>query len=142
MKQLIRETLREYLIELDEGETFLYHGTSDIHLTSILKNGFRKNSHWGYLRIAKYYAEVASEDDGGRPILIRIPISKFDDSLFRVDMNSVMEPITYTLGQTEEELWEQWEESEQTWEDCLEIFESVIYNGRLTVKKKNIVRLP
>ena len=131
---------REFLNEEEELYGELYHGTSDLYKQDILENGIRAPSYWGTEEIAWYYAKVVAEEYGGRPLIIKIPLSKFDQSLLKPDHNSIAEPLTRTLGKSDEEVWEEWEEVPEpgTWQDSLDIVQSVEYHGPVKVLEEDL----
>jgi hypothetical protein len=133
--KLLLENWREYLEEEE-----LYHGTSDLYKQDILKNGIQAPSYWGTVEIAEYYAKVIAEESGGNPLIIKIPLSEFDQSLLKPDHNSIAEPLTFTLGKSDEDVWEEWElvPDPGTWRDSLDIVESVIYDATVKVLEKDL----
>ena len=133
--KLLLENWRKYVNKEEE----LYHGTSDLYKQDILKFGIQAPSYWGTAEVAEYYANEVSEEHGGNPLVVKIPLSKFDQSLLKPDLNSIGEPLTFTLRKTEEEVWEEWEQSDETWQDSLEIVESVIYDAPLKVLEKDLL---
>jgi hypothetical protein len=102
--------------------------------------GAKSPSYWGTEEIAWYYAKVVAEEYGGRPLIIKIPLSKFDQSLLEPDHNSIAEPLTRTLGKSDEEVWEEWEEVPEpgTWQDSLDIVQSVEYHGPVKVLEEDL----
>jgi len=124
-------------LELEQNE-FLYQGTSDILLPQIYEQGLKVPSWWGSERVAWYYAEEVAEDVGGGEVVIRVPINRFDTSKLEPDGNSIAEPLTYTLGQSEDELYAQWKRSKGTWQDCLAIYESVIYRAPMKITPEDV----
>src|ERR1051326_2427982 len=112
-----------------EYPEYLYHGTSRLRVTKILRQGVSSPSWWGTERIAEYYGEVQSEEDGSDPIMLTVPLTAFQVQHLEPDGNSIAEPLTYTLGRKEDDLYAEWQASGQTWLDCLDIYESVIYRG-------------
>src|SRR6185437_2534756 len=104
------------LCESVEGDGFLYHVTQKSDLPSITSSGVRPFSYWGTIEIADYFAKVI-EDDGGEPVFIRASMSVFTESKLRPDKPGLQEPITTVIGKSEEEIWEEWESSNQTWKD-------------------------
>lgn len=131
MKDLIRKILRE---GFDFG-CYLYHGTSDIYTEALLSGGFTKRSFWTRSEdLAFYYSREVVEEVGGEEIVLKVPCEKFDASKFEVDWPSVEEPITTIIEPDEEE----WEQSDKTWQDCLDIYGSVIYEGTLKITEDEI----
>lgn len=118
---------------------YLYHGTSDLNLDEILKNGIKTHSYWTDIKeMAEYYSIEVIEDIGGDPIIIKIPFSKFDSSKFEIDYPSLEEPITMILGKSEKKIWKKWKKSDQTWEDCLNICGCIIYNDTVKISDNDI----
>ena len=132
----IVDNWREFLNEEEE----LYHGTSDLYKQDILENGIQAPSYWGTAEIAAYYAKEVAEEYGGKPLIIKIPLSEFDQSLLEPDHNSIAEPLTHILGKSDEDVGEEWEEVPEpgTWRDSLDIVESVIYNATVKVLEKDL----
>jgi hypothetical protein len=124
--KLLLENWRKYIKEEN-----LYHGTSDVYKQNIAKNGLKPPSFWGTEEVARYYAEEIVAEEGGSPLIIEAPLSKFDQTLLSPDDNSIAEPLTYTLGKTEDEVEDEWGESDGSWRDSLEIVGSVKYHGTL-----------
>lgn len=106
----------------------LYHATSQENMESIKLSGMREKSYWGTLDIALYYAEVV-EDEGLTSVLLKVPISIFEESLLRPDRPGIDEPLTYTLGKSEREVRKEWSKVKGDWRDSLDIIGSVFYEG-------------
>jgi len=132
--KLLLENWREYLSK----EEKLYHGTSDLYYQDILDNGIKAPSYWGTPEVAEYYSEVVTEEVGGNPVIIEVSLSRFNQDLLEPDYNSIDEPLTYTLGKTEEEVWEEWEQTGETWQDSLEIVASVLYKGVIVPQRGEV----
>lgn len=124
------------LSESVEGTPFkLYHGTSTAVLEQIKKTGVIKAPvYLGTEEIADYYAEVVAEEDGSEEVVLAINLSDLDVGALEPDDNSIAEPLTYTLGKSEDEVWEEWKEAEGTWEDSLDIVGSVRYRQPIPLK--------
>ena len=118
---------------LEENSDYLYHGTSDEVLPSMYEQSMADPSWWGTERVAWYYAEEMVDEIGGNDTVLRVPIARFDTSKLEPDHNSIAEPLTHTLGQSEDKLYERWEKSVGTWQDCLSIYESVIYRAPMAI---------
>ena len=112
-----------------------YHATSKSALEKIMKNGFLKEkSYWAVdEKIHEYYLETIT-DDGEVPVSIVINISDLNIMDLSPDIQGIEEPLTYTLGKTEEEVWKEWVDSTQTWKDCIQIIGSFVYNKTIPVE--------
>ena len=114
---------------LTEQVTYLLHGTSSVFLDRINQNGLVMLPI--YLTdeedIAEYYAEEVVEQHGGQQVILRIAFGALNPAAIEPDYPSIEEPLTYTLGVSEEEVWEEWEASNQTWQDSLNIVSSIRY---------------
>ena len=113
-----------------------FYGTLLLKKT-IKTNGIKANSYWAEYGIAEYYAETI-EDEGDEAVFIQAPMSAFDVSLLKPDRPGIEEPITTVIEKDEEEIWEEWEKSNQTWQDSLEIIGSVRYDGIITLPPARI----
>jgi hypothetical protein len=121
MKMLL-EKLK--LIEKYTVPEYLYHGTDKNFLDSIMNNGLTRPYLTNDINIAEYYTE-----DYDEPIILKVMIP--DATKLIPDYNSIEEPLTYTLKKKEEQVWEEWQNSEKTWNDSLEIVGSVRYDGTI-----------
>jgi len=114
---------------------FLYHGTTTEFLDVIGEEGFSGESYWtSNQTLAGYYADIAAEDEGGESYILKVPFSKFDSSKFGPDRVSILEPITFIIGKTEDEVLAEWDASGKTWQDSLRIVDSVSYYGALQME--------
>ena len=113
----------------DDFDGFLYHASPSQHVEAIRAEGM-KPGYWGTYEIASYYAEDIS-DNGDEPHMFKVALESFDEAQLIPDQNGIDEPLTYTLGMSEEDVQEQWQESGQTWRDSLEIIGSVAYRGTI-----------
>ena len=113
---------------------YLLHGTSSVFLKRIHQSGLSVLPI--YLTdnedVAEYYAEEVVEQHGGEEIILKIAFGALDPNAIEPDYPSIEEPLTYTLGVTEEEVWEAWEASNRTWQDSLNIVDSVRYKKPIT----------
>lgn len=110
----------------DDFDGYLYHATPSQNVEDIRANGFRAGSYWGTFTIASYYGEDIS-DNGDKVHMFMVPLSAFNKNHLVPDYNGIEEPLTYTLGMSEEDVHEMWYGGEQTWKDCLELIGSVRY---------------
>ncbi len=117
-------------------EVYLYHGTSYDNAMNIYEEGFSEDTYWGSRSNAEDYAY--SYDDS---VLIKAPKS---------EILSLAEP-NYTLinhyeeGEEDEdnkESLDEWNESNKTTEDSLNIFDSVILPPTgYSIEKEDIERI-
>ena len=68
-----------------------FHGTSNTHLESIFENGLSVPCLTDIVEVAEYFAEVASELDGGEPVVFSVEVK--DTSNLRADAVMIEEPI-------------------------------------------------
>ena len=108
-----------------------FHGTSTALLREIKRVGLKAPVYLGSEPIADYYAEEAVESHGGKPVVLRISPEALNPDRLTPDHNGIEEPLTYTLGMSEDEVWEEWDDSDGTWEVSWEIIESVKYTERI-----------
>lgn len=76
--------------ELDED--VFYHGTSDVHYDGIIDKGLNSPYLTDDYQKAEYYAEVATDDVGGDPIIFEVRIPSTNN--LRVDFHELDEPVT------------------------------------------------
>jgi hypothetical protein len=120
-------------------EVYLYHGTNNERLPSILKEGMPTGSYWGTQGMANWFAKGASEEEG-MPVILRVPLNRFNASALAVDNVAIQEPITEAIGRDEEELYAEWEAvpGDGTWKDSLRIYHSVKYNAPMKIGQKDV----
>jgi hypothetical protein len=108
-------------------DTLLYHATASHNLDSISREGlFERTYFTSDEDVMKYYCETIV-DEGNVPVALVVRLGDLDvDGIFP-DIQGIEEPLTYTLGCTEEEVEEDWKSSEQRWEDSLDIIKTICY---------------
>ena len=111
----------------EDFDGFLYHASPSQNVEAIRTQGMPAGSYWGTYDIASYYAEDIS-DNGDEPHMFRVPLEAFAEAHLVPDQNGIDEPLTYTLGMSEDEVQEEWQASGQTWRDSLQIIGSVRYS--------------
>lgn len=115
-------------MENDEYNVLL-SATAASNLPSILAAGLRARSYWtADSDISAYYAETI-EDEGSAPVILQVNLQSLDVQFLRPDLNGIEEPLTYTLGMSEEEISESWEDSAQTWQDSMAIIKTLRYDA-------------
>jgi len=132
---LIQKLLKEISLN-SHFDNELHHGTQIISLEHIKEHGFHKDTYFGSYRIADYYAGNPPDNVYGRggeaePVIISIPIKYFNKRFFTVDYNSVDEPLSYTLERSEDDIWDDWNNSDKNVQASLDILESIIYTKEL-----------
>jgi hypothetical protein len=65
------------------------------------------------------------EDEDMVPVVLCLPLEQLSCYLPEPDHPGLDEPLTHTLGMKENEVWEQWEDSQKTWQECVEIIGSL-----------------
>jgi hypothetical protein len=115
-----------------DGSLVLLHGTSSHKLPSILHDGLKAPVYLTDLdEMARYYADVAADADGGNPVVLRITIP--DHTRLAVDHNAWAEPVIIGDMPGEDEIWEMLSGMEKVeWMDSLKILHSVTHNGPIT----------
>lgn len=120
--------------------TTLFHGTSSNRIPGLLSEGFRGRSHWGTKEVAEIFADRECHDSGGRSVLIAIDLAMLDHDFVTVDGQMVLEPInTYAADADDRDLQKRWEASGQTWKDCLDIYESLVYTKPFAVTQEMLI---
>jgi hypothetical protein len=116
----------------------LYSATSVENLRSIQAEGLRRGSYWtDNTDVAAYYRETI-EDEGKLAITLQIDFSALDLAYIKPDVNGIVEPLTYTLGMTEEEVSDAWDNSDQSWVACMQIIGSLRYMNVIPVELMRI----
>lgn len=107
--------------------TLLYHATDLAKLDSIATEGMRGKSYWtNDSDILAYYEETVS-DEGASAVALVIDLSDLDVDKIEPDFPGIEEPLTFTLGMSEDAVNLAWESSEKTWMSSLEIIKTVRY---------------
>ena len=70
---------------------YLFHGTSDTHLDSIMEHGLKSPYLTSDYEKAGYYATEVSQETGGEPIVLKVKIPNVAN--LKVDFNELDEPV-------------------------------------------------
>ena len=105
----------------------LYHATDRKNLKSIMENGLKNPYLSNDMTVTKYYAEEFKNS-----VILAVIIVNTSNLI--PDFNGIDEPLTYTLRKKEEDIWEEWEKSDKTWKNSLEIIHTVQYKGIIEPK--------
>jgi adenosyl cobinamide kinase/adenosyl cobinamide phosphate guanylyltransferase len=120
------------------GEEMLYYGTTTEKLDALLEDGLEAPSHWGTLEMATLRAEEAAEEDGGDPVVITKSMTDFSTTALQADEDAIKTPAQSIVARSEEQIAEEWEKSDKSWEDSLDLAESVLYDGHLEISEDEI----
>lgn len=104
----------------------LYHVTAAQHLPSLAQEGLKPRSYWASDEaLSAYYADCI-RDEGHEPVVLTLPLEVLMRFELMPDRPGLEEPISTVVGMDEDEVWEAWEETGQTWKDCLDLIGSVM----------------
>lgn len=98
LRKIVRQSLEE--ITQNPPVTYLYHGTSDIHLDSIQTKGLKDPYLTSDYEKAGYYATEAAEELGGEPIVLKVVVPNTNNLI--VDYNELDEPVN--INETDAEM--------------------------------------
>lgn len=79
------------LAGLEETGMVLFHGTSSEHLPAIREHGLKEPYLACTAEFARYYAEEAADEAGGRPVVLRVSVEH--PHLLRYDGAAMDEPV-------------------------------------------------
>lgn len=126
---------------VSEPKVFLYHLTSADALEDIFDRGIDPVSYWGTLPVVRYYRSMKLHT--GDPMIFRVPLDRFRPALLLPDMRGIQEPPSASvIDMTEDEVSEAWDESNQTWQDSLNLIGSVAYEATVPVTLRDVFRDP
>lgn len=104
--------------------TIAWHVSCQRHLDNIRTEGLKEMSYWATdERVRDYYIETV-QDEGERPLVIAVPLEVLETYDPEPDHPGLEEPLTYTLGMGEEEVWDEWEDTDKSWQACVELIGS------------------
>src|SRR3546814_406173 len=102
---------------------FAWHATSAANIDAITRDGLRGPSYWSTDEdVLAYYIETV-QDEGDSACIIEVDLSSIDEAWLEPDLPGIEEPVKCSLS--DEEIWEDWQRSDQTWQDSVEIVGSV-----------------
>ena len=102
----------------------LIHVTTEKALDTIVAEGLRKMSYWAEPgKISDYYVETIIADEE-TPVEIVLPLSALEAFEMDIDKPGLEEPLTFPLGMSEDEVAEEWEAMEPTWQNSLALIGS------------------
>jgi hypothetical protein len=88
-----------------------------------MENGLRPGSYLGREDIVDYYAETVS-DDGDVPVILEIDAACLTGLSLEPDYPGIEEPLSYTLGMSEDAILDRWQKLPDTWQASLELIGS------------------
>lgn len=111
----------------------VYHVTTASSLFSVMETGLHPRSYWASDGVlTDYYSECVREE-GQEPVVLTLPLEVLATFSLQPDRPGLEEPISTVVGMSEEEVWEAWEETDQTWQDCLELIGSVMCASPISI---------
>lgn len=115
-------------------QEFLLHTTSVDVLARVANEGISRMSYWAEPgNISDYYAETVRDEDK-QPAVIRLPLSVLMGYQPEPDHPGLEEPLTHPLGMRDEEVWDQWDETGKSWQECLELIGSIRIKDSIPAK--------
>ena len=108
-----------------------WHVTSSDLVESILREGLRPGAYLiaeDRAEIRDYYAETVA-DEGNVPVILVVDADRLSVRNFTPDQNGLDEPLTHTLGMTEDDVREAFDATGGTWRDCIEVIGTCRYMG-------------
>jgi hypothetical protein len=91
----------------------LFHVTARRHLAAIMGQGLRAPVYLASCRrVVSYYREVV-EDDGEAPVVLAINPAGLCEAALEPDWPGLEEPLTFTLGMSEQGIAAAWEACER-----------------------------
>lgn len=119
----------------------LLHVTASDNLDGIRADGVTGLSYWAVREdIHAYYVETV-EDEEKEPVTLMVDLDDLDPNLLEPDHPGLEEPITTVLGMSEDEVWEEWQETDQSWNACLDLIGTVRYRGIIPADKIQVGEL-
>lgn len=105
----------------------LYHGIINDNLESMLENGIKPNSYWGSQLVALNHSDINK-------------VIEINSEDYEIEANSTLIEY-YKDNDPDDEAYQLWLESSQTWQDSLDIFDSVIIKDVVYFDDLNILSL-
>lgn len=103
----------------------LAHTTSQEKIAKIMQEGLKGVSYWCEVgSLSAYYAETV-RDEGDDPAVLLLPVEILEAYQPEPDKPGLEEPLSFTLGMKDEEIWEAWQETNGSWQACLELIGSL-----------------
>jgi hypothetical protein len=110
----------------------LFHATGSDALENIARIGLFPRNHWTSSHpVVLYYAETVEDEDRTSCILtvdlegLKTLCDEAQTPLLP-DRAGIEEPITSALGKKENQVWQEWRDSDKTWQDSLNIVGSLL----------------
>lgn len=106
----------------------LIHITTADAIEKIKEEGLKARTHFieeDSPEIVAYYAETV-RDEGKHPVRIEVDLADLlalgnESTVMAPDWGGIEEPLTYTLKRSEDEIYEEWKESDKSWRSSVDI---------------------
>lgn len=118
----------------------LYHLTAATNVESIIKDGVRPISYWGQLSVVHYYRRLLLHNSD-RAMILRVSFENFLAGSFEPDIRGIHHPPNEAIEMTDAEVGAVWDQSAQTWQNCLDLIGSVAYRGVVPINAANVYRV-
>jgi len=131
------KNFKQFVNENIDNVEYLYHGTSLKNTKNIIQYGFSDDTYWGDKNTAEQYANSYSD-----PILIRLPKNEIFDQL---EPNTTLINFYEDNAEYDEDykdVIDNWENSNKTIVDSLDIFGSAILPpSNIQIDKSNLIEI-
>lgn len=118
-----------------EEKNVLYHATALENLASIAQSGMRPHSYWASDDEVHDYYLTTVADEAKTPVTLTVRLGDLAEEHRAPDHNGIDEPLCWTLGKEEQEIWDCWSEGDQTWRESLELIGSLRYDAPIPPEK-------
>lgn len=109
------------------------HGTSSVHLTTVLATGLDSPFLTDDYAIADYYAQCAVEEEGGEPVVLEVEV---DPAALYPDTAAIDEPVMRDEDAVMDAFAlvpDEWLSQPEPWAVTLELVSSVRARGKVQV---------
>ena len=117
------------------GHEEFFHATTLSQYRQMQSTGYiAADSYFAVREIADYYASCIV-DEGGKPVILKISSSAYDESSMAIDRNGIDEPVTYAaFGLNEDDVHSMWDGSDKTVKACVDLIGSFKYRSPIALE--------